>query len=57
MLHHLARATIQIANLVNYNCYNCHPLEDGNHDFCFQILAHLAKVSNRCSDETAHPQV
>ena len=27
MLHHLAGATIQIANLVNYNC---HPLEDGN---------------------------
>ena len=27
MLHRLAGATIQIANLVNYNC---HPLEDGN---------------------------
>ena len=26
MLHHLAGATIQIANLFNYNC---HPLEDG----------------------------
>ena len=27
MLHHLAGATIQIANLVNYNY---HPNEDGN---------------------------
>ena len=27
MLHHLADATIQVANLVNYNC---HPDEDGN---------------------------
>ena len=26
MLHHLTRATIQVANLVNYNC---HPLKDG----------------------------
>ena len=28
MLNHLAGATIQLANLVNYNC---HPLEDGNY--------------------------
>ena len=27
MEHHLAGATIQVENLVNYNC---HPLEDGN---------------------------
>ena len=27
MLHHLAGATIQLANLVNYNC---RPQEDGN---------------------------
>ena len=27
MLHHLAGATIQVANLVNYNI---HPQEDGN---------------------------
>ena len=27
MLHNLAGATIQVANLVNYNC---HPNEDGN---------------------------
>ena len=27
MLHHLAGATIQIANLVKYSC---HPLKDGN---------------------------
>ena len=26
MLHHLAGATLQVANLFNYNC---HPLEDG----------------------------
>ena len=28
MPHHLASATIQAANLVNYNC---HPREDGKH--------------------------
>ena len=28
MLHQLAGATIQVANLINYNC---HLLEDGNH--------------------------
>ena len=27
MLHHLAGATIQVANLFNYNC---HPQENGN---------------------------
>ena len=27
MLHHIAAATIQVANLVNYNCY---PLDDDN---------------------------
>ena len=27
MLHHFAGATIQVANVVKYNCY---PLEDGN---------------------------
>ena len=35
MLHHLAGATIQVANLVNYNCNpkedGCHPQEDGCH--------------------------
>ena len=34
MLHHLAGATIQVANLVNYNC---HPLEDGNKDFTLWV--------------------
>ena len=27
MLHYIAGAAIQVANLVNYNC---HPLKDGN---------------------------
>ena len=32
MLHHLAGATIQIANFVNYNC---HSLEDGKNKCTF----------------------
>ena len=37
MLHHLARATIQVANLANYNC---HPLEDDNktEERCHKIV-------------------
>ena len=35
MLHHLAGATIQVADLLNYNCHpqedGCHPQEDGCH--------------------------
>ena len=33
MLHHLAGATIQVANLVNYNC---RPLEDGDNVLQFE---------------------
>ena len=39
MLHQLAGATIQIANLVNYNC---HPLQDGNN-----TKLSIRKVSNK----------
>ena len=47
MLHHLAIATIQVANLVNYNC---HPQEDGNNidsksDFFFKIVIISLHVS------------
>ena len=34
MLHHLISATIQVANLVNYNC---HPHEEGNERFKSRI--------------------
>ena len=39
MLHHLAGATIQVANLVNYNC---HPQEDGNQaEILYKALANM----------------
>ena len=46
MLHHLAGATIQVANLVNYNC---HPLDDGNDriDF-YQTKIFLIFQTNVC---------
>ena len=52
MLHYLAAATIQVANLVNYDC---HPLEDVNnlrndsrhrHHMCvFECLINLFSTS------------
>ena len=44
MLHHLAGATIQIANLFNYNC---HPLEDGKKANVTDQNTFLGAVSSR----------
>ena len=41
MLHHLAGVTIQVANLVNYDC---HPQADGNHQMNSSV-----KQQNYCT--------
>ena len=45
MLHHLADATIQVANFVNYNC---HPLDDGNDRIDFYQKKTLLNFSDQC---------
>ena len=44
MLHHLADATIQDANDVNYNC---HPLEDGNKYMPFYLGGCICRLETR----------
>ena len=45
MLHHLVGATIQVANLVNYNC---HPLlKDGNEASILNKSSCLSDAKNK----------